>query len=121
MSGRVIQRSGPLRLAIVDGLDISDSRVGTRRKGSVEALHNVLEQRCYRSVPALTGIKPLARGRGLAKRRAACHSSIFGPRFTLGTVPGQGRRRECRSDPGSFDQGRTLDAVSRCKSCSDHR
>src|SRR5262245_58481884 len=28
MCGRVIQSSGPLRLAIVDGLDVSDSRLG---------------------------------------------------------------------------------------------
>ena len=28
MCGRVIQSSGPLRLAIVDGLDVSDSRMG---------------------------------------------------------------------------------------------
>src|SRR6478672_4367393 len=28
MCGRVIQKSGPLRLAIVEGLDVSDSRLG---------------------------------------------------------------------------------------------
>jgi hypothetical protein len=28
MCGRVIQSSGPLRLAIVDGLNVSDSRMG---------------------------------------------------------------------------------------------
>jgi putative SOS response-associated peptidase YedK len=28
MCGRVVQSSGPLRLAIVDGLDVSDSRLG---------------------------------------------------------------------------------------------
>ena len=28
MCGRIIQSSGPLRLAIVDGLDVSDSRLG---------------------------------------------------------------------------------------------
>ena len=28
MCGRVIQSSGPLRLAIVEGLDVSDSRMG---------------------------------------------------------------------------------------------
>jgi hypothetical protein len=28
MCGRVIQSSGPLRLAIVEGLDVSDSRLG---------------------------------------------------------------------------------------------
>ena len=28
MCGRVIQKSGPLRLAIVEGLDVSDSRIG---------------------------------------------------------------------------------------------
>jgi putative SOS response-associated peptidase YedK len=28
MCGRVVQSSGPLRLAIVDGLDVSDSRFG---------------------------------------------------------------------------------------------
>ena len=28
MCGRVIQKSGPLRLAIVEGLDVSDSRMG---------------------------------------------------------------------------------------------
>ena len=28
MCGRVIQKSGPLRLAIVEGLDASDSRMG---------------------------------------------------------------------------------------------
>ena len=28
MCGRVIQSSGPLRLAIVDGLDVSDSQMG---------------------------------------------------------------------------------------------
>jgi putative SOS response-associated peptidase YedK len=31
MCGRVVQRSGPLRLAIVEGLDISDGRVGNIR------------------------------------------------------------------------------------------
>jgi putative SOS response-associated peptidase YedK len=31
MCGRVIQSSGPLRLAIVDGLDVSDSRMGNVR------------------------------------------------------------------------------------------
>jgi putative SOS response-associated peptidase YedK len=28
MCGRVVQSSGPLRLAIVDGLDVSDNRLG---------------------------------------------------------------------------------------------
>ena len=28
MCGRVVQSSGPLRLAIVEGLDVSDSRLG---------------------------------------------------------------------------------------------
>jgi putative SOS response-associated peptidase YedK len=28
MCGRIIQSSGPLRLAIVDGLEVSDSRLG---------------------------------------------------------------------------------------------
>jgi len=31
MCGRVIQSSEPLRLAIVDGLDVSDSRMGNVR------------------------------------------------------------------------------------------
>ena len=31
MCGRVIQSSGPLRLAIVDGLDVSDGRMGNVR------------------------------------------------------------------------------------------
>jgi putative SOS response-associated peptidase YedK len=31
MCGRVIQSSGPLRLAIVDGLDVSDSRIADVR------------------------------------------------------------------------------------------
>jgi putative SOS response-associated peptidase YedK len=31
MCGRVIQSSGPLRLAIVEGLDVSDSRMGNVR------------------------------------------------------------------------------------------
>jgi hypothetical protein len=28
MCGRIIQSSGPLRLAIIEGLDVSDSRLG---------------------------------------------------------------------------------------------
>jgi hypothetical protein len=31
MCGRIIQSSGPLRLALVDGLDVSDSRSVPRR------------------------------------------------------------------------------------------
>jgi putative SOS response-associated peptidase YedK len=31
MCGRIIQSSGPLRLAIVEGLDVSDSRMGDIR------------------------------------------------------------------------------------------
>ena len=31
MCGRIIQSSGPLRLAIVEGLDVNDSRMGNIR------------------------------------------------------------------------------------------
>src|SRR6478672_956058 len=31
MCGRIIQSSGPIRLAIVEGLDVSDSRMGNAR------------------------------------------------------------------------------------------
>jgi hypothetical protein len=38
MCGRVIQSSGPLRLAIVDGLNVSDSRMGNNAAPSQEQL-----------------------------------------------------------------------------------
>ena len=44
MCGRVIQKSGPLRLAIVEGLDVSDSRLG-----NVPRRYNVAEFRSFTS------------------------------------------------------------------------
>ena len=83
MCGRVIQNSGPLRLAIVEGLDVSDSRMGnvpSRYNGapSQELLVIRENQRPESHSPGDRELEP-------------CNNEVRAGRFTLGA--------RCRARP----------------------